>query len=258
MWETLQPDLREAHAAELLAPEQIAARVAPVVDRLRLAVHHLMQGAVAATARDHGLDKQMAMVIGNLRNLAPGQAVARSAVEAVYIYAGTSAIEHGIDGLIGIGLVKEAADSRVCLSERGQSLVSEIHSLGATAANGLWAGHEERVTALAGLAARAVHAAAVDGGDTFTLLAPSQEPADATDAALLSERLTGLRFHRFDAHVAAWRAAGLTVDQIKALRSGPARAAIEAETNRRASTPYAALDRSERLEFLAGLGALPG
>ena len=184
----------------------------------------------------------MAMVIGNLRNLAPGQAVARSAVEAVYIYAGTSAIEHGIDGLIQVGLVKEDAEGRVCLTERGQSLVGEIHSVGATAANGLWAGHEERVTALAGLAARAVHAAAVDGGDTFTLLAPSQEPADASDAALLSERLTGLRFHRFDAHVAAWRAAGLTVDQIKALRSGPARAAIEADTNRRAATPYAALD----------------
>ena len=258
MWETLHPDLREADAADLLAPEQIAASVAPVVDRLRLAVHHSMQAAVAATAREHALDKQMAMVIGNLRNLAPGQAVARSAVEAVYIYAGTSAIEHGIDGLIQVGLVKEAADGRVYLSERGQALVGEIHGIGATAADGLWAGHEERVTVLAGLAARAVHAAAADGGDTFALLAPSQEPAGASDAALLSERLTGLRFHRFDAHVAAWRAAGLTPDQIKALRNGPARTAIEADTNRRAATPYAALDPAERLEFLAGLGALPG
>ena len=74
----------------------------------------------------------------------------------------------------------------------------------------------------------------------------------------MSERLTGLRFHRFDAHVAAWRAAGLTPDQIKALRNGPARTAIEADTNRRAATPYAALDPAERLELLAGLGALPG
>lgn len=258
MWETLHPDLREAETADLLAPEQIAASVAPVVDRLRLAVHHSMQAAVAVAAREYALDKQMAMVIGNLRNLAPGQPVDRSAVEAVYIYAGTSAIEHGIDGLIHVGLVKEAADRRVCLTERGQSLVGEIHRLGATAANGLWTGHEERVTALAGLAERAVHAGAADGGDTFRLLAPSQEPADASDAALLSERLTGLRFHRFDAHVAAWRAAGLTADQIKALPAGPARAAIEAETNRRASTPYAGLEPSERLAFLAGLGALPG
>ena len=116
MSKTLHPGLREAEAADLLAAEQIAALVAPVVDRLRLAVHHSMQAAVAATAREHVLDKQMAMVIGNLRNLAPGQAVTRSAVEAVYIYAG--------------------------------------------------------------LAARAVRAAAVDGGDTFSLLAPSQEPAD--------------------------------------------------------------------------------
>jgi hypothetical protein len=117
MWETLKPDLRETDAADLLAPEQMAARIAPVIDRLRLALHHSMQAAVAVTVRERGLDKQMAMVIGNLRNLAPGRAVARSAVEAVYIYAG--------------------------------------------------------------LAARAVRAAAaVDGGDTFSLLAPSQEPAD--------------------------------------------------------------------------------
>jgi len=258
MSKTLHPGLRETEAADLLAAEQIAALVAPVVDRLRLAVHHSMQAAVAVAAGEHALDKQMAMVIGNLRNLAPGQAVARSAVEAVYIYAGASAIEHGIDGLIQVGLVEDAAEGRVRLSERGQSLVGEIHGIGATAANGLWAGHEERATALAGLAARAVRAAAVDGGDTFSLLAPSQEPADASEAALLSERLTGLRFHRFDAHVAAWRAAGLTADQIKALRNGPARAAIEAETNRRASTPYATLDPAERLELLAGLGALPG
>ena len=117
MWETLKPDLRETDAADLLAPEQMAARIAPVIDRLRLALPHSMQAAVAVTVRERGLDKQMAMVIGNLRNLAPGRAVARSAVEAVYIYAG--------------------------------------------------------------LAARAVRAAAaVDGGDTFSLLAPSQEPAD--------------------------------------------------------------------------------
>jgi hypothetical protein len=256
--DTPRPGCREADAADLLAPEQIAAWVAPVVDRLRLAVHHSMQGAVAATARDRGLDAPMAMVIGNLRNLAPGQAVARSAIEAVYVYAETSTIGQGIDGVIRLGLVGETVDGAVRLSERGQSLVGEIQRLGATAADALWSGHEERVSALAGLAARAVLAGAVDGGETFRLLAPSQEQAEASGAALLSEWLTGLRFHRFDAHVAAWRSAGLTCDQIKALRSGPQRVAIEADTNRRAATPYATLAASERLEFLAGLAALPG
>ena len=50
---------------------------------------------------------------------------------------------------------------------------------------------------------------------TVSVMAPSFEPDGASDAALLAERLTVLRLHRFDAHVAAWRAAGLTATQIR-------------------------------------------
>jgi hypothetical protein len=66
-----------------------------------------------------------------------------------------------------------------------------------------------------------------------------------------------LRFHRFDAHVAAWTAAGLTAAEVQALPPGPERDAIEAATNERAAAPYEALSRAERFAFVAGLGALP-
>jgi hypothetical protein len=200
----------------------------------------------------------VAMVAGNLRNLAPDRVVARSAVLAVFAYQPSSVVDHGIDGAIRAGLVDEAEGGQLRLTERGRALAAEMLADGDAVARELWSGHEERVTMLAGLAGRAVHAAASDGGDAFTVMAPSDEPAGASDAGLLSERLTGLRFHRSDAHVAAWRAAGLTTDQIKALLPGAERAAIEADTNRRAATPFAALDASERLDFLAGLAALPG
>lgn len=213
---------------------------------------------MAGLVRDLGLDKSVAMVAGNLRNLAPDRVVARSAVLAVFAYQPSSVIDHGIDGAIRAGLVDEAEGGQVHLTERGRALAAELLAEGDAVARELWGGHEERVTTLARLAGRAVHAAASDGGDAFTVMAPSDEPAGASDAALLAERLTGLRFHRFDAHVAAWRAASLTADQIKALPPGAERAAIEADTNRRAATPYAALDASERLDFLAGLAALPG
>jgi hypothetical protein len=75
---------------------------------------------------------------------------------------------------------------------------------------------------------------------------------------LLTTRLGSLRHHRADAHRAAWRAAGLTAAQIKALPDGPERAAIEAETDRRDEPAYAVLTEDERWELLAGLGALPG
>ena len=213
---------------------------------------------MAGLVRDLGLDKPMAMVVGNLRNLAPDRVVPRSAVLAVFAYQPASVVDHGIDGAIRAGLVDEAEGGQLRLSERGRALAAEMLAEGDTVARELWSGHEGRVMTLAGLAGRAVQAAASDGGDAFAVMAPSDEPAGASDAALLAERLTGLRFHRFDAHVAAWRAAGLTADQIKALLPGAERAAIEADTNRRAATPYAALDASERLDFLAGLAALPG
>jgi hypothetical protein len=71
------------------------------------------------------------------------------------------------------------------------------------------------------------------------------------------EALTPLRFHRSDAHAAAWRAEGLTADEIRDLGPGPQRERIEAETNRRAAAPYAVLSAEERFILLSGLGALP-
>lgn len=54
------------------------------------------------------------------------------------------------------------------------------------------------------------------------------------------------------------QAAGLTSEAMMQLPAGPMRAAIEAETNRRAGVPYATLSVDERVALLAGLAALPG
>jgi hypothetical protein len=243
---------------DLLAAEHIAALVAPAVDRLRLALHRATQGWAAGMAGERGLDQPMSMVIGNLRNIAPGTAIARTAILSVFAYQAPSVIDSGIDGLIGAGLLTDVGDGHIRLSDRGVELTAEIHARGDAVAAEVWSGQDERVGALAALAARALRAATADAGDAFAVMAPLTESADATDAALLAERLTGLRFHRFDAHVAAWRSAGLTVDEIKHLPAGPERVAIELDTNRRAAIPYTALEPAERLDFLAGLAALPG
>jgi hypothetical protein len=89
-------------------------------------------------------------------------------------------------------------------------------------------------------------------------MAPPYEPADAASGLLLHTRLSVLRYHRADAHAAAWKAAGLTSAAISHMAAGPVRDTIEAETNRRAGIPYTALDPDERMTFLAGLAALPG
>jgi hypothetical protein len=55
---------------------------------------------------------------------------------------------------------------------------------------------------------------------------------------------------------AAGGAAGLAVEEIEALGPGPARAAIEEETNRLDDQVYEALDVDERWLLLGALGAL--
>ncbi|GLZ33003.1 hypothetical protein Lesp02_51910 [Lentzea sp. NBRC 105346] len=78
-------------------------------------------------------------------------------------------------------------------------------------------------------------------------------------AARLWDQLRALRYHRADAHAAAWQAEGLTVDGVRALKDDdPIRARIEAATDRMASRPYRALSRADRAALLATLRALPG
>ncbi|GAB4003314.1 hypothetical protein GCM10029992_44490 [Glycomyces albus] len=88
-------------------------------------------------------------------------------------------------------------------------------------------------------------------------MTPVFEPHGASAATILASRLGALRHHRADAHRSAWAEAGLTVDEIKALPAGPHRERIDAETNRRDEPIYGVLTDGERLELLAGLGALP-
>jgi hypothetical protein len=120
----------------------------------------------------------------------------------------------------------------------------------------LWSQHGTALAGLDDLAGRVVQAGLVTGGDAYLTMAPPYEPADATVGVLLHHRLSVLRYHRADAHAAAWQAAGLTSEAMMQLPAGPVRAAIEAD--RRAGVPYATLSADERVALLAGLAALPG
>ncbi|MFC0005779.1 hypothetical protein [Micromonospora siamensis] len=111
---------------------------------------------------------------------------------------------------------------------------------------------------LAELVGRVLAHGLASGGPAFRAMTPPYEPDGASPVLLLVTRLGSLRHHRADAHRAAWRAAGLTAEEIVTLPDGPERAAIEAETDRRDEPAYAVLSEAERWELLAGLGALPG
>ena len=121
-------------------------------------------------------------------------------------------------------------------------------------ATAVWTGDLSELLDLVGTL---LAAGTATGGAAYAVFAPPHERPGDPPGIVLFNRLAALRYHRSDAHVAAWAARGLTTEQVAALPADtPLRQEIEADTNRRSAPPYAALSPSRRLRFLAGLATL--
>ena len=126
-------------------------------------------------------------------------------------------------------LVHIAPTKSMSLSGRGRVLISQVRGLNAPAVTDLL------------------------GSGTLPVLPLADRCLLAAAATRLAERLTGLRWHRFDAHVAAWTSAGLSARSVTDLGSGQDLDKIEAGTNKRAGQAYAVLTPDERTTLLQGL-----
>jgi hypothetical protein len=82
------------------------------------------------------------------------------------------------------------------------------------------------------------------GGSALGATSPPAEPNGTPDAVLLLNRLSTMRYHRSDAHAAAWREAGLTAPEMieRQARGGPERDTIERRTTELAAAPYRSVD----------------
>ena len=240
-----------------MQPEPFAGAIAPVIDRVRIGIARQIPERAASLLERLGLGTPAAYVLGMLRNTMPDRAVSHDAVYAVHLYTPRSDVDASLDRLGRAGLVEPADTDSLRLTGLGREVVEEMLRITADIVDTLWAGHEATVATLDPITARAAAAAQETGGPASTVMMPAYEPAGASQALLVAERLTPLRFHRFDAHARAWQEAGLTVEGIQSLGPGPERDAIEHATNRYAAPPYAVLDDDERFSLLAGLAALP-
>ncbi|MCM0676450.1 hypothetical protein NCC78_17410 [Micromonospora phytophila] len=233
-----------------------AGMIRPVIDRVyvgaRLAARPRMTAYYAERGLEPGFEASFHM--GLLARPMPARAL-----DDALVYVGadmTTELEQGV--------AEVDADGAWRLTDRGRELALTVQRMVAEAAEERWAALPSflpglaAVPRLADLVGRVLAHARTTSGAAFQAMAPVYEPADASPALRLTARLGALRHHRGDAHRAAWRAAGLTVEEITALPDGPRRQAIEDETNRLDEPAYAALSADERLELLAGLGALPG
>ena len=247
------------HGPDPLSPETVAAHIAPIIDRLRLAGARRTKqlSAAAGLVTVAGVSDPAFQLFMMMRNTFPDRALSAEQLGAAFIYQRPGAATALIGELRDARLIQGDTDSSMRLSVQGRELMARLIAVGAEAVNELWGAGGVATAALLPLVDRALGAAAPSGGAGFALMTPTYDASGASTEVQLSERLAGLRFHRFDAHVAAWTAAALTADAVKALNPGPERDIIENETNRLAGTAYETLDRAERLELLAGLGALP-
>jgi hypothetical protein len=149
----------------------------------------------------------------------------------------------------------------VAATGRGQEFLSDLFALHARALTECWRPHAGPVDRLNAVLARVIAAAGETAGAAWAVQAPPYEPPGTPPGVLLLNRLSTLRYHRADAHAAAWQAAGLTAAELVAMpwdtAWSPQREAVEQDTNRRAAVPFAVLTAEQRLRLLADLAALP-
>ena len=191
-----------------------------------------------------------------VRNMLPDRSVRSDALRACERYISDPTYDAAVAELLSASVI-ETRGQTVALTAAGRQVALEVHDALAAEVNERW-GSGTDFSELERLTRSAVDAAAETGGLSFSVMAPPYEPPGSTSASRSAEHLNCLRIHRGDAHIRAWTAAGLTVEQILALGPGPDRDAIEQETNRIAGTPYEALAPEERGLLLEALRALPG
>lgn len=240
--------------AVALAPAPYAALIAPVIDRLVIGVHVASRDRGRALGTEFGLIKAGYLV--ELRLALPVRPVTPAGLLAITRYLPSTERDAEITTQVEQGMIRLDEDGTMCATDRARAFYRDLFPLHDTVASQLWQHRTATLPELSSLIERTLAAAAESGGAAFGTAFPPYEPSCAGPALLLFNRLATLRYHRADAHAAAWTAVGLTA--VQAPGQGVQRERIEAETNRLAGPPFEALDATERLSLLAGLAALPG
>lgn len=242
-----------------LSPERLATLVAPGVSRAF--VYAMRSGGSAGRDLVTSYGGRAVGYLIDLRNpFAAGRPVTREDLGHVYPYDQPAEIDETVAGSVEHGLLTRNAGGALVPTDRGHEFLRDLFALHGKTLQERWGPHGRAVERLNDLLSRVLAEAAVTGGAAWAVQAPPYEPDGTPPPVLLLNRLSTLRYHRADAHAAAWQAAGLTVADMVAMPWGsdwtPQREAVEQDTNVRAGAPYAVLTPDERLRLLADLAAL--
>jgi hypothetical protein len=227
-----------------------AAEVAREIDRVFVAgMGYLRERGGRDLVARHGGSEAVGALIEFWTSLAwPGRVVSWPQLAGVMRYRDPVDARAMITAHAARGTLAEDS-SGFRAAEPGHAFLAALYDHAGAVLAAVW----PEVDALAALAGRVLSAAADTGGAAFAAMAPPYEPPGWPAGARLLGRLGTLRYHRADAHAAAWTAAGCTAAEIQAMGPGPRRAKIEVETNRNAWPPFAVLLVEERQALLSGL-----
>jgi hypothetical protein len=225
---------------------EYAAAIAPVVDATHVNLHAAAHRAVTELAEASGITPGY---LSDLRFTLPLRDLTRPQLAVIYRYRTTAELERDVQEQLREGTL--ADDGALRVTGKGLAFIHRLYDLHAAAAGRVWAGRD--LPAPAGLVARVLGRAERLPGGALELVTPPYEPDGTGPGVLLFNRLAALRYHRADAHAAAWQAAGLSAAEIVGLADGPLRAGIEADTNVRAGAAYEALSPRERVTLYEDL-----
>lgn len=251
-----------------LPPTRFAELVAPAISRTFVTA--IRAGDSAGRDLVTSYSSRAVGYLIDLRNpFAAGRRITRADLTQVYRYTGPSQIDQTVARSVEHGLLAQGADGALEPTEQGHDFLCALVALHASSLEKRWGPmgdqtgltpHGERVARLNELLSRVLVEAAATGGPAWAVQAPPYEPPGTPASVILLNRLSTLRYHRADAHAAAWQAAGLTAAEMVAMPWGsqwtPQRTAAEHDTNVRAAAPYVVLTPEERLIMLADLAAL--
>lgn len=237
--------------------EQYAGAVSRVVHRLRTAVQRRVARENEHFLHEWELTDAAATILGSLRNTVPDRLAPWTNVAASFVYEPPSTVMRGVDDLTERGLI-ETSGIGALLTTRGREAVAALFRVNGKITDELWGDSTATCDEVLPLLDTVARAGAETGGEAFGLIYPVYEPEDASSTLKVAGLLTALHFHRFDAHVGAWKSAGLSAQEAHLLTGGALWRVLQDETNARDAAPYSAIPRKQRVELLAGLGSLPG
>jgi hypothetical protein len=251
----LSPELAD------LSPVRFAELVAPAISRTFVA--GMQAGGTDGRELVASYGGRAVGYLIDLRNpLAAGRRLTPTDLAAVYRYQPLEEVRETVRRSVEHGLLEQAPDGAIAASGSGGAFLRDLFALHGRVLDARWGGgHARAVDRLTGLAALLIAEATRTAGPAWAVQAPPYEPAGTPPAVLLLNRLSTLRYHRADAHAAAWQAAGLTAADLVAMPWHtpwpPVRRQVEDDTNRRAAPPYAVLTAEQRLTLLSDLAGLP-